>query len=129
MDSIILYQQNLDGSFKYREVSHEELDDYEDILDGRLYYKGDEDDLWHDLYIDNMDTDSVSDLYDSSDDYVKAFTAYRLGDCNIFAKAKKYDKISESNSKAGKASASKFSAKERSERAKKAVQARWNKNQ
>lgn len=114
----ILYQQNLDGSFEFKEV--ENLDDYKDMLDGRLYYKGDEMDLWEELYVND-------DLYDASDDYVKAFTAYRLEEYDIFAKAKKYDKISESNSKAGQASASKFTKKERSERARKAVQARWNK--
>lgn len=115
----ILYQENLDGSFKFREV--ENLDDYEDMMDGRLYYKGNEDDLWFELNLNN-------DLYDASDEYVKAFTAYRLDQNDIFAKAKKYDKISDSNSKAGQASASRFTAEERSERAKKAIQARWNKN-
>lgn len=111
----ILYQQNADNSFEFREV--DSLADYDEMGDGRLYYKGNEDDLWWQL-------DLSSDLFDASDEYVMAFTAYRLGQPDIFAKARKYDIVAAKNSLAGKKSSKNMTPEQRSARAKKAVEAR-----
>lgn len=116
--SYILYKHYGDGSFIFRE--EETLEDYDDsMMDGRLYYKGDRNDCWGELLLENTE-----DLYYASDEYIMAFTAYRLGDPEIFLKVKKYEKIMSNNSRAGKKTANNMTSEERSARAKKAVEAR-----
>lgn len=112
---IILYQQNADNSFAFREVDN--LDDYEEMGDGRLYYEGDENDLWWQLDLSN-------DLFDASDDYVMAFTAYRLDRPDVFAKARKYDEFAQKSKAGVKDYCASLTPEQRSERAKKAVEAR-----
>jgi hypothetical protein len=94
---------------------------FKDYGDGRLDDETGE--TWFELNTDGFDLDG---LMNASDEFKTALVAYLFGE-DIVAKAKKYDNISSQNSANGKASAAKLTPEQRSERARKAVQARLDK--
>lgn len=76
----ILYQEQPNGSFKFREV--ESLEDYDgSTLDGRLYYNGNDNDKWFELFLG-----LPVDIFEVSDDYAKALACYRLDMPDLFIK-------------------------------------------
>ena len=112
----ILYREKKEGEFEFLEV--ENLEDFDDsTLDGRLYRIGGDDEAWWELFEGDLER-----FCGMSDFYIKALCSYVLEQPKLFANLGRYARMSNNLPN------DKLTPEERSERARKAVQARWNKS-
>ena len=113
--SHILYRETKSGEFEFLEV--ENLEDFDDsTLDGRLYRNGDENEVWWELDADDLDR-----LCGMSDTYIKAICSYVFDQPKLFANLDRYARMTSNLPN------DKLTPEERSEAARKAVRARWDK--